>query len=350
MASGYDTFTNKIRLISLKFSNIGSYHSDTEHIIDFSDEYQTISIFGENNSGKTSLINCLVFALYERTPQVSFAMRRLAINNKSDKFHCCLTFIVSNQKYILYRSGKTNPYISTKRLEIYKENSDELDHVEDLVNPTINHLFGSYELSLLTNFHIMSSDLYLSKMKPKDRNQLIEIVCGHCDDCILETLADQVNDMLVRIDDFCIELKSKNGGVYIIVNNSYNKERSIETSSNYVIKMIDMLLGVVLNMNKNSYFMDAIFIDNNINSMDIKIIKDLVEALLRYVNTVVIVSPRESINGICNINYTVSDNKITQEYSPHLLELMKKHQEYEDRQKARALEPVQAAVAVAVAE
>ena len=100
MASGYDTFTNKIRLISLKFSNIGSYHSDTEHIIDFSDEYQTISIFGANNSGKTSLINCLIFALYERTPQVSFVMRRLVINNKSDKFHCCLTFMVILKKNI----------------------------------------------------------------------------------------------------------------------------------------------------------------------------------------------------------------------------------------------------------
>lgn len=307
-AASKNNSSNKVRLVSFEFSNIGTFDSDIKHIINFEDKNNIISMFGKNNSGKTSLINAIIFAIYERAPNVDVKMRQYIINNQSSVFKCSLIFIVNDMKHILNREGKKDPYESISQLDIYEKNGEITNYKNKDMENIIETLFGKYDIAMHMNFHIIKQDQYISNMKPKERKTFIEKVCG-INSGELTKIINYVNPLLSDIVGHTIELKMKKSGIDIMVTRD-GRERPIEFSGNHIIKIIDIVLGFGLMQNRNSH-MDAIFIDNNINSIDIETIKDMVDTLTKHIHTIIIVSPYESINKVSTQPYIIKDKSIS---------------------------------------
>ena len=94
------------KLLSLEFSNMFSYGSNNK--IDFTkltfDEI--IGLFGPNSVGKSSLIDILLFSLfddYSRNCQDNLS--GTLINNKESKFFCKVQFFINNNIYEIIKTG-----------------------------------------------------------------------------------------------------------------------------------------------------------------------------------------------------------------------------------------------------
>ena len=98
------------KLVSLKFSNIFTYGKD--NIIDFTKlTFDEITgLFGPNSSGKSSLVDILLFSLfddYSRNYQdKNKVLNGTLINTNENIFSCSVKFIIDNILYEINKEGK----------------------------------------------------------------------------------------------------------------------------------------------------------------------------------------------------------------------------------------------------
>ena len=148
------------RLLSLQFSNMLSYGKD--NIIDFSKltPDEITGIFGENSLGKSSLIDILLFSLfdnYSRNNQNKHkTLNGSIINNNEKYFECIVRFSINNNIYEIHKTGErklakskiTNDsfkYIIYDFSRIVDNNKISLngqDRIETLNN--ITNIIGTY--------------------------------------------------------------------------------------------------------------------------------------------------------------------------------------------------------------
>jgi len=83
------------RPLKFTFSNMFSYGEDNE--IDFTDMKGVYGVFAPNASGKSSIMDALMFCLYDKTPR-AFKGDHI-INNRKDSFECELTFEINNEVF-----------------------------------------------------------------------------------------------------------------------------------------------------------------------------------------------------------------------------------------------------------
>ena len=86
----------------LQFSNMFAYGPDNQ--INFQNWNGVIGIFGQNYSGKSSLLDILLFCLYDKTNKSSKGVD--IMNSKSTQFNCKLTLDIDGNQYIIQRNGK----------------------------------------------------------------------------------------------------------------------------------------------------------------------------------------------------------------------------------------------------
>lgn len=93
--------THNWRLNKLEFSGIFSYKCNSK--IDFNNYSNTVGIFGENASGKSSILDILMFCIYDKCLKTSDA--KDIINVDSDKLYCKLSVEINGISYYIERIG-----------------------------------------------------------------------------------------------------------------------------------------------------------------------------------------------------------------------------------------------------
>jgi DNA repair exonuclease SbcCD ATPase subunit/predicted MPP superfamily phosphohydrolase len=167
------------RPLHFKFSNMFSYGEDNE--IDFTDMAGVYGLFAPNASGKSSIMDALMFCLYDKTPR-AFKGDHI-INNRKDSFECELSFEINQEKYGICRVGtrKKNGDVKVD-VEFWRElpSSERVSlNGEDRrnTNANIRNYVGTYEDFIMTAFSGQTNNaLFIDKSHSERKDLLIQFM------------------------------------------------------------------------------------------------------------------------------------------------------------------------------
>lgn len=151
-----DSNNSKLKLLSLEFENL--YNYDTNNKIDFTEMDKKISgIIGENNIGKTSLIDIIIYALFDVHPRIS--SKQFIINKNKTNFNVILEFEI-NYKYgvIKKKNNKCEFYYDNENLT-KKTISQTLIEIKKIVGTFNDNIFTTIQLQYNQNNFINTSNL-----------------------------------------------------------------------------------------------------------------------------------------------------------------------------------------------
>ena len=185
------------RPLKFKFSNMFSYGEDNE--INFSDMKGLYGIFAANASGKSSIMDSLMFCLYDKTPR-AFKGDHI-INNRKDTFECELTFEINNEVYGIKRNGarKKNGDVKvdaqfwkvTPTGIISLNGEDRRD-----TNANIRNYVGSYEDFVMTALSGQTSNaLFIDKSHSERKDLLIQFMGLNIFDKLFDAAHDEAKEI-----------------------------------------------------------------------------------------------------------------------------------------------------------
>ena len=143
--SSYSLECNKFRvkLVSLEFENL--YNFQGKNFIDFTQMKHKLSgIIAKNNTGKTAIIDIILFALYDIYPRVS--TKKDIINNSSNDYYVKLNFEVNNT---------SGTIIKQKNIVQFFYNNEDM--TQKTIPKTLNEIklvIGNYLHTFFTNFQL----------------------------------------------------------------------------------------------------------------------------------------------------------------------------------------------------
>ncbi|ARF09957.1 DNA repair exonuclease [Indivirus ILV1] len=176
--------TNKWKIISLDFSNMFCYGQNNE--IDFRKLEGIIGLFAPNHSGKSSIVDIILFTLFDKC---SRGLRTDILNQKKTNFHCRITFEVDGNEYVIMRIGKF-PKKNAKAIKIdvhfWKKNPNAKDNEDEYIllngidrndtNKAITDLIGTYEDYIMTSFSLQKEINFIDYPQSKKKEFLMKIL------------------------------------------------------------------------------------------------------------------------------------------------------------------------------
>ena len=178
-AISHEDFSRNVhwRPLIFTFSNMFSYGDDNE--INFENMSGLYGIFAENASGKSSLMDSLMFCLYDKTPR-AFKGEDI-INNRKDSFECELTFEINSVVYGIKRVGtrkKTGEVkVDVNFWKVLDTGDKESLNGEDRrdTNANIRSYVGTYEDFVMTAMsNQKANDLFIDKSHSERKDLLIQ--------------------------------------------------------------------------------------------------------------------------------------------------------------------------------
>jgi len=167
----------KWKIKRLTFSNMFNYGDN--NIIDFSQFNQICGIFGENAIGKSSILDIILFVLFDKC---SRGDRIDILNLRKTKFDCELIFCIGNNTYRIFRNGaKYTKTIAGKkrtsvRIDVVFEQILSSGHVINLsgqdrneTNKKIREIIGTYDDFLMSTFLLQKGNDKFLKMSQVDQ-------------------------------------------------------------------------------------------------------------------------------------------------------------------------------------
>ena len=131
------TNNREIKLIKMEFENLFSYGKKST--IEFSNMHGIITIIGDNGAGKSSLIDAILFCLYD---EFSKGNGREALNISKNSGYCNLWIKVNNVEYKIERKiTKT-----TSTVKLFKGDENISNNNKKNTEKDIVELFGDYNL------------------------------------------------------------------------------------------------------------------------------------------------------------------------------------------------------------
>jgi DNA repair exonuclease SbcCD ATPase subunit len=181
------------RPIEFTFSNMFSYGENNK--ITFDNMKGIYGIFAPNASGKSSIMDALMFCLYDKTPRATSA--RHIINNRKNTFDCKLTLQISDTVYVIKKRGTKNKKGEVKvDVEFLRQEQDgsfmTLTGQERRdTNSIIKSYVGTYEDFVLTTFTNNTSNALFIDTSHSERKDLLSQFMGLN---IFDRLNDIAND------------------------------------------------------------------------------------------------------------------------------------------------------------
>ena len=186
------------RPLKFIFSNMFSYGENNE--IDFSNMHGVYGIFAPNASGKSSIMDALMFCLYDKTPR-AFKGDHI-INNRKDTFECELTIEIDGETYGIKRNGSRKKNGDVKvDVSFWKieANGDRVSlNGEDRrdTNANIRSYVGTYEDFIMTSMSgQLSNSLFIDKSHSERKDLLMQFMGLN----IFDVLHDTANNDMKEI-------------------------------------------------------------------------------------------------------------------------------------------------------
>jgi DNA repair exonuclease SbcCD ATPase subunit len=222
-----ESSNSRLKFLKFEFSNMFSYGEN--NVIDFEKLQGVVGLFGQNKTGKSSVLSAILFCLFDKCERTSKAIS--VLNFSKDTFHCKLEFLLNQIKYTIERNaikdkkGKVSVavefgYYDTDNTYI-SLNGDKRDSTNEIIRSYI----GSYDNLVLTSMAVQGNDGGLINMTQAKRKDLF---------------SDFID---VRIFDSLLDLSSKE-------NKNIISELSLHKNKDY-LKDIDDLNANLVEYNKN---------------------------------------------------------------------------------------------------
>lgn len=184
--------------LKFTFSNMFSYGEDNQ--IDFTNLNGVNGIFAPNAAGKSSVMESLMFCLYDKTPR-AFKGDHI-INNRKDTFSCELTFEINNETFGIKRIGtrKKNGDVKVDASfwKILPDGSQQNLNGEDRrdTNANIRSYVGTYEDFVMTALSSQNSNaLFIDKSHSERKDLLIQFMGLNIFDKLFDTAHDEAKEI-----------------------------------------------------------------------------------------------------------------------------------------------------------
>ncbi|MHA1912135.1 MAG: AAA family ATPase [Candidatus Kariarchaeaceae archaeon] len=161
-----------LNLIKLQLKNIKSYQDETINFIK-----KNNVIIGQNGSGKSTILEALVFGLFHKRPSQAIKTNTDLLRNGANKGSITVRFEIGGKNYetetIINESG-----VTTKKLK-YLDTGHVVEKVNDVV-ADLEHITGGIDADVFRNvvYSEQGQIAELADLTPKKREELINKLMG----------------------------------------------------------------------------------------------------------------------------------------------------------------------------
>lgn len=172
--SGVNTRSVKWKPIKFEFSNMFAFGED--NVLHFNEYNGVIGLFAPNASGKSSILDSLLFCLFDKCSKTNTAADIL--NSSSDKFYCKLDFKIGEELYSIERIGTKNSNGSVSVKVEFKKHTDDGEQSltgkrRSETNKIIQEYLGDYDDFVLTTLSAQKDNRTFIDMTKKERQELL---------------------------------------------------------------------------------------------------------------------------------------------------------------------------------
>lgn len=260
-----ENLNNKnIKLKNIKFSNLFSYGENNE--INMRNKKGLISINGDNGSGKSSIIDIILFILFDK---FSKGKSKEALNMNKSNGQGILEMEVNGCHYKIIRKIETRKKSTIIYVEKNGENISDVNKIK--TDALIKEIVGSYEEFITTNI-LLQNELDISSMNDGDKMKLLFELLNinkyeeikKMMDKKKNSLKRKMNEYEKEIEKFSISIKEKNN----VIKNINENEKEMK-------KINKKLKNVIHNKCKIEYDMEKM----NINKENLESLKEKLEKI-----------------------------------------------------------------------
>ena len=191
-------------LVKFEFSNMFSYGEN--NVIDFNQMNGIYGLFASNRSGKSSLLDSLLYCIFDKSTKTDKAL--YVLNNKKISFSCKLEIEINNKKYFIERSGVKNKSGHVK-VTVNFYTIDDLGNIQSLngqerdeTNAIIRTYLGTYKDFILTSVIAQNNSSGFIEMSQKERKELLsQFLDINIFDDLQKIAADEIKDVHVLLKD-----------------------------------------------------------------------------------------------------------------------------------------------------
>lgn len=191
-------------LMKFEFSNMFSYGEN--NVIDFSQMNGIYGLFASNRSGKSSLLDSLLYCIFDKSTKTDKAA--YVLNNKKDSFSCKLEIEINNKKYFIERSGAKQKsghvrvtvsfYTLDDAGQVVSLNGQERDET----NAIIRTYLGTYKDFILTSVIAQNNNTGFIEMTQKERKDLLsQFLDINIFDDLQKIAAEEIKDVHALLKD-----------------------------------------------------------------------------------------------------------------------------------------------------
>lgn len=216
----------KIELNSLEFENLFCYGKD--NIINFDKLNQIVGIIADNGWGKSSIIDVLLYTLYQKCARTTGTkvLNKFKSNSKS-----LLKFKINDTPYEIERNIKKLKTKNEEELEIRKDGVNMNNEKKKMTNKMIENIFGSYTELTDNNILLQNSNNFINKTNKEKKETMYKIFGIEAYDKLYQIIKNYINELkkkiteknenLLKVDDLNKindEIKNKNEKIKNITN------------------------------------------------------------------------------------------------------------------------------------
>jgi len=160
--------------LKFEFSNMFSYGED--NAIDFKNMNGIYGLFANNAAGKSSLLDSLMFCIFDKCSRTFKASQ--VLNNKKTSFSCKFSFEIHGKQFFIERSGakdkKGHVKVEVKFYTFENKNLVDLSGQDrDDTNNIIREYLGNYDEFTLTTLSLQNNNSNFVDKAQRERKDLL---------------------------------------------------------------------------------------------------------------------------------------------------------------------------------
>lgn len=160
--------------IKFEFENMFSYADN--NTIQFDDMNGVYGLFAPNATGKSSILDALMFCIFDKCTRTFKASQ--VLNNSKDDFKCKFSFKISGKDYTIERVGIKDKKGNVKvNVDFWTGDDDDKTFLNgddrDSTNQIIRKYLGTYDDFILTAMSVQGNNANFIDKTQKDRKDLL---------------------------------------------------------------------------------------------------------------------------------------------------------------------------------
>lgn len=165
---------------NFEFSNMFSYGENNK--INFDKAKGIVGLFAGNANGKSSLIESLVFCIYDKTTRTHLAKNIL--NNRRDNFYCKFNFEIDGINYFIERIAKIKKSRDSVKVDVnfWREIHGNIESLNGEqrrdTNKNIEKYLGKFDDFILTTLSIQGNNAILIDKSQTERKEILSQFIG----------------------------------------------------------------------------------------------------------------------------------------------------------------------------